>query len=381
MSFFLLLLTLTFFSPLLTNAHNCTHEFSTEIKNKFQSTPYCLKKTQGAEFGWVFDNKTRQLDIAFGAKLGSETGWLAWGLNPHGPHMIGTRALIGIKHSNDSLEWHQYNITEGTRHGCPLSPSDDVGLNVTRFKLEYMEKIEYYVILAAIFLPHVYNSSATNVVWQIGEQASESQPLMHPKSLDNYNSAETLNLVNGNIASFTAHQRRRLRLVHGIMNIVGWGTLLPAGVIVARYFNKYPMQLERSFIFHATCQTVGYIIGSLGWALGIWLGITSKYYSFHTHYVLGIIIFTFTTIQMLALRLRLHKNDKHRMYWNMYHHFLGYILLVLIWVNIFVGIRILKPGRDWKWGYVGVLGFSGLVALAFELFSWIKFLIQNNKCT
>lgn len=76
-----------------------------------------------------------------------------------------------------------------------------------------MEKIEYYVILAAIFLPYEYNSLATNVVWQIGDKASESQPLMHPKSLYNFNSAETLNLVYGNHTRFKAHQSRRLRLV------------------------------------------------------------------------------------------------------------------------------------------------------------------------
>lgn len=77
-------------------------------------------------------------------------------------------------------------------------------------------------------------------------------------------------------------------------------------------------------------------------------------------------------MQVLALRLKPKDSDAYRNYWNMYHHFLGYALLVSISVNIFVGINILNPSHAaWKWAYTGIFGVLGAVFLAFEVSSWV----------
>lgn len=80
--------------------------------------------------------------------------------------------------------------------------------------------------------------------------------------------------------------------------MVGWGALLPSGVIVARYMRVFPKPWAKWYDVHVSCQTAGYVIGSGGWGLGIWLGKTSSYYSFNIHYNLGLLIFIFTTIQV-----------------------------------------------------------------------------------
>lgn len=88
---------------------------------------------------------------------------------------------------------------------------------------------------------------------------------------------------------------------HGILNIIGWGVILPIGVIIARYFKKGPIQWNKHDEWkhaHKTCQAFGYIIGATGWGLGLWLGISSKYYSFPKHGAFGISIFTFATLQV-----------------------------------------------------------------------------------
>lgn len=77
--------------------------------------------------------------------------------------------------------------------------------------------------------------------------------------------------------------------------------------------------------------------------------------------------------QMLAFRLKPKETDDYRKHWNMYHHFLGYALLATISVNIFQGIAILKPVYTWKWAYVAILGAFGVVTIAFEIYTWIKF--------
>ncbi|KAL2495893.1 Cytochrome [Forsythia ovata] len=344
-------------------------------------TQNCKTKTLGAEFGWNYNDESRRLDIAFGAKLDGEMGWLAWGLNPQGPHMVGTRALIGIKHQNDSLEYYKYNITDFTRLGCQLLPIDDLGLDIRKFSFFYLEAIHYYMIKATVFLPLGYNSSRTNIVWQIGYAVADKEPKMHPTSLKNFDCAETIDLNSNQVITYKAHTRRSLRMAHGILNIMGWGIFLPVGVIIARYFRKFPMHWGFWYVFHVSCQIAAYILGSAGWVLGLWLGNQSKYYFFRTHGIFGSVIFTFTTIQMFALRLKPKRTDPYRDYWNMYHHFLGYALLTLISINIFKGIAILKPEDDWKWSYIGLLGFLATTALAFEVCTWTKFLRNPENST
>jgi hypothetical protein len=82
---------------------------------------------------------------------------------------------------------------------------------------------------------------------------------------------------------------------------------------------------------------------------------------------------------MLALRFRLKENDDYRKHWNMYHHFLGYALLATIAVNIFQGIAILEPNRTWKSAYIGILGSLAAITLAFEVFTWAKFLADKKR--
>lgn len=213
---FPLLLLSLLLAPLAATSHPCTKDFAQEIQKKFNSTRIqsCTQKSLKAEFAWSFDKASRQLDIALGAKLRHETGWLAWGLNPRGPYMEGTRALIGIKNPYGSLQLHTYNVTASTKaKRCPLLPSDhNVGLNITRSRFDYLVESQYYVITATIMLPDEFNASSTSVVWQIGEAVSGNEPLMHPKYLDNFDSKAIIDLERVEFIS-RAHQRRNLRIV------------------------------------------------------------------------------------------------------------------------------------------------------------------------
>ncbi|KZV56394.1 hypothetical protein F511_00391 [Dorcoceras hygrometricum] len=376
----------TFFSRVLvwslvstpfTSAHKCTDQFLTEVSQMNITRDHCNVKTLEVEFGWNFNKESRRLDIAFGGRLPGETGWLAWGLNPQEPRMVGTRAVIGIKRQNGTLECNKYNITAATRNGCQLLPSEDIGLDVHKCNFVHKVNIGYFVILAAIFLPKEYKSSRANVVWQVGEHITESGPLMHPTSIKNFDTAEVIDLVSNKVIGYTAH-RRHLRTAHGILNIVGWGACLPIGVIAARYFKHFPKRWSWWFVAHVGCQIAGYSLGLIGWGIGLWLGNNSKYYSFQTHRNIAIIIFVFSTMQMFSLKLKPKASDDYRNYWNMYHHFLGYSLLAVASVNIFYGIRILGVvDHAWKWSYVGLLGALGGVALVLELYTWIKFCLMK----
>lgn len=67
--------------------------------------------------------------------------------------------------------------------------------------------------------------------------------------------------------------------------------------------------------------------------------------------------------------------------WNIYHHFVGYALISLIFTNIFEGIRILKPENkeNWRFAVVGILIALGLITLILECYTWKKFITERNQ--
>ncbi|KAL5578767.1 hypothetical protein UlMin_011209 [Ulmus minor] len=167
----------------------------------------------------------------------------------------------------------------------------------------------------------------------------------------------------------TSHHHRHLKTAHGILIVIGWGTMLPIGAIIARYLRKFPMECEEWCSFHVICQSVGYILGTLGWFLGILVG---KQGTDKTHGALGIVIFTFTTIQMLAVCWQPNIENECRKWWKIYHHVLGYALIALIIADIFTGMNKQSKASKWKWIYVGILGVLLLIALILEIFRWLK---------
>ncbi|XP_070004027.1 uncharacterized protein [Nicotiana sylvestris] len=296
-----LFLFLSVFSFSTTNAHSCTEGFLSEAKRRNLVVTFCKRyqESNGVEIAMKLKEKSRRLDIMVGAKLEKETGWLAWGLNP-GPEarMVGTQALIGIK-NNSNLLWDTYNVTTYTKLGCQLLPSP-IDLNISNFNFSYIDYLQYHVIEATIVLdPFKYDLSRLNHVWQVGVDmdAVGKEPKMHAKELRNYDSTETINLMTGKGRGNRVHTSHLIRQVHGILNIIGWGTLLPIGVLIARNFRESPLRCSGWKSYHISCQTVGYLVGSAGWAVGLWLGRASKYYSFPKHGIFGICIFTFATLQ------------------------------------------------------------------------------------
>lgn len=159
--------------------------------------------------------------------------------------------------------------------------------------------------------------------------------------------------------------------VHGVLNAVSWGTLMPMGALIARYLKVFHSADPAWFYLHVACQTSSYIVGVSGWATGLKLGSgPSPSHSVTVHGNIGIALFTMGTLQVFALLLRPKKDHKFRLYWNIYHHSIGYAVIGLSIVNVFKGLDILNPVGDWKRAYVGILIGLGVCAVALEAFTW-----------
>lgn len=75
-------------------------------------------------------------------------------------------------------------------------------------------------------------------------------------------------------------------------------------------------------------------------------------------------------MQVFALLLRPKKDHKYRLFWNIYHHSIGYTVVILSIVNVFKGLEILDPSKVWKRTYTGLLIILGSLAVLLEAVTW-----------
>ncbi|CAN1347945.1 Cytochrome b561 and DOMON domain-containing protein At5g47530 [Linum perenne] len=165
---------------------------------------------------------------------------------------------------------------------------------------------------------------------------------------------------------------------HGILNAVSWGILMPIGAIIARYLKVFKSANPAWFYLHVGCQFSAYVVGVAGWGTGLKLGSESAGVEHTKHRNIGITLFCFGTLQAFALLLRPKPDHKYRVYWNMYHHSIGYATIGLSIANIYVGLDILDPAKKWKRAYTAVIIVLGAIALVLEAVTWL-IVIKRKK--
>lgn len=193
--------------------------------------------------------------------------------------------------------------------------------------------------------------------------------------------------------------------IHGVLNTLAWGIILPLGVLIARYIKSLNPSSPAWFHGHKICQSIGYVLGVAGFALGLKLGSESKGITHYSHRNMGIAVFSLATIQVCllllllvifiettistiltsfshykqvsALLLRPKPTHKKRIYWNLYHYTVGIVVIALGITNIFEGFEILSPDKKWKRLYVFIICAIFLVAPIFEVCKWT--VCRNRK--
>ncbi|KAI4365035.1 hypothetical protein MLD38_021055 [Melastoma candidum] len=248
------------------------------------------------------------------------------------------------------------------------------------------------IIFATVTPP----SGNINQVWQEGPLV-EGSPSAHVTTGPNGQSKGPLNLATG-AKSDGGNSKLRRRNIHGILNAVSWGILMPLGITIARYMRVFKSADPAWFYLHIGCQFSGYVVGIASWGTGLKQGSESTDDTYSAHRSIGIPLLprhssgtpltyllpktsqtlftarTFPTIennaQAFALLLRLKKDHKYRFYWNVYHHSVGYTVIVLAIINIFKGFDILNPEKKWKHAYVGAIIVLACNAIVWEIYTW-----------
>lgn len=91
--------------------------------------------------------------------------------------------------------------------------------------------------------------------------------------------------------------------VHAWLAGLGFGFLLPIGILVARHLKVW---MDPAWFYtHIGIQFCGYLLGVIGWGYGIWLHMqpSAIVYPMNEHYGIGVTIFVTSTLQVRASTL------------------------------------------------------------------------------
>ncbi|GAA0143859.1 hypothetical protein LIER_35821 [Lithospermum erythrorhizon] len=323
---------------------------------------------------YTYHQTNHTVDIAYRHVGVTTSNWVAWALNPTGSGMSGSQSLVAFQNSSGVVSAHTSPIS-GYRTQLQPAP---LSFGVPRIDCEFRSGANEMIIYATLQLPT--GQTRFTQVWQFG-QVSNGVPQEHTTSGDNLRSTGTVDFLSGQTtdAGSTGNSRQRKRNIHGVLNVVSWGILMPMGAIVARHMKVFKAANPAWFYLHSACQSSAYIVGVAGWGTGLKLGSDSKGVTQNPHRKIGIALFCLGTLQIFALLLRPKPDHKYRFYWNIYHHMTGYAVIVLSIVNIFEGFDILQPEEKWRRAYIGVLIFLGVFAVLMEVITWIIVLKRRKE--
>ncbi|KAK4769085.1 hypothetical protein SAY86_027235 [Trapa natans] len=359
---------------------HCTTSTSIKAFQKCTSLP-----TQQASMAWTFHPHNATLDIAFFGTFISPTGWVAWGINPTSPEMTGTRTLIAFPDPNSGqIILLPFIIDPSVKLQKDPLLSRPLDLNLLSSsvalyggKMATVHDGATVQIYATLKL--VPNKTRIHFIWNRGLYVQGYSPTIHPTTANDLSSIATLDVLSGTAAA-TPSLIGAMKTAHGIINAVAWGILLPIGAVVARYLRHIQALGPAWFYVHAGTQLFGFLLGVVGFGLGIRLGELSSGVVYGLHRKLGFAAFSLGALQTMALLFRPKTTNKFRKYWKSYHHFVGYACVVLGVVNVFQGFEAMGMGRSYpKLSFC--LCLSSLIGLciALEVNSWVIFCRKSKE--
>ncbi|XP_062103550.1 cytochrome b561 and DOMON domain-containing protein At2g04850 [Humulus lupulus] len=355
---------------------HCNTQTPTKTFQKCMTLP-----SQQASIAWTFHPHNATLDLVFFGNFISPSGWVGWGINPASSEMTGTRALIAFPDPNSGqivLLPYVIDPTVKLQRTPLLSRPLDIHLlssSATLYggKLATVHSGAAVQIFATLKLAP--NRTRIHHVWNRGLYVQGYSPTIHPTNADDLSSTATIDVESGSTAG---GQRNgvvvTLRTFHGIINAIAWGILLPTGAVTARYLRHIQSIGPTWFYVHMGIQLSGFVLGTVGFAVGIRLGDLSPGVQYGLHRKLGFAAFLLGALQTLALLFRPKTTNKFRKYWKSYHHFVGYACVVLGVINVFQGFEVMGQGRSYaKLGYCLCLATLIGACISLEVNSWVVF--------
>jgi len=201
-------------------------------------------------------------------------------------------------------------------------------------------------------------------------------------------------IVDSNTANSQKQRRNKLMkmyLAHGSLMLVGWGLLLPAGAIIARFFKHRPHGLW--FQLHRSIQMVGLLVTIIAWIIALTqfnvfgdTGLNS-----YRHGVLGMVVMILGILQPVnaIFRPRLPtaatgSKTTARIVWEYYHKGSGWLAVILAIPTIALGtlsLPSLDEQKQFQIAYGAGCGSILLFLIAYIFYDKKTFVVKNNAMT
>lgn len=136
-------------------------------------------------------------------------------------------------------------------------------------------------------------------------------------------------------------------LAHGSCMLIGWGILLPTGVITAKLFRHRPNALW--FRMHKGLQITGLVIVFIGWIIAlVRFDVFQGFSTAALHGGLGMFVMVLGLMQPINAFFRPHPEPRttKRIAWEIIHKSSGYIAVVVAVVTICLGTTLLPQVQD-----------------------------------
>ncbi|KZV32205.1 hypothetical protein F511_29780 [Dorcoceras hygrometricum] len=280
--------------------------------------------------------------------------YVAMGFSPDGK-MVGSSAMVGWVQSDGTLNIKRYYLGGQTSEAVTLD-SSDTRLQISNSSIQLVQDLIYMAFQVTSDKP------TSHLLYSFGQRGRLPNPdgdglVEHQERI-----VTSLDYATGQFV-IEKTTEASLRRGHGILNMLGWGILMPIGVMVARYMRQWdPIW----FYSHVAIQTTGFVLGVIGVICGFVLQNRLKA-SVNRHKGIGIFVLVLGCLQVIAFLARPDKTSKVRKYWNWYHFIVGRVLIFAAAVNVFYGIHLGKAGAGWNAGFACVLVLLFIITLVLEL--------------
>lgn len=175
---------------------------------------------------------------------------------------------------------------------------------------------------------------------------------------------------NTNDLAFDAGFAQGPMLTHGSLMLIGWGFLLPLGVLCARLLRHRPNALW--FKVHRILQPLGLLIALIGWSIALKnfkvLGSSTRDKAY-SHAVCGTTAMCLGLLQPFnaLVRPKLPKEDEDkstlRVVWEVIHKGLGYVAIILAFVTVGLGTKLVgNYESQFQAGYIAALVMLTFIA-------------------
>ncbi|KAL4193676.1 hypothetical protein AMTRI_Chr06g200720 [Amborella trichopoda] len=302
--------------------------------------------------------QTSQNTWSFVLSAPNNNTWVGIGFSPSGS-MVGSSAVVGWLPTNGNGVIKQYYL--GGKSTPQVNPDQgDLPLDNSSLVLVSQSSRLYLAFQLQTGMPR------TRLLYALG--SPNDIPSSNARISQHQDMISTSIEYSTGTSSTTSTPYTTLRRTHGLLNLVGWGILLPIGAIAARFLRQWdPLW----FYLHLGFQTTGFALGLAGVISGFRL-YDKLAADVPKHRAIGISILVIGCLQVMAILARPDKASKVRKYWNWYHHWMGRGLVILAAANIFYGIHLGedKP-KAWNVGYGASLGVLATIAFVLQLRMWM----------